>query len=137
MPMKRWIWWPCIELTMSRVPSTRGRPVAFRLMSGPRALMTACPRRTASRRGYHCGCCDGGAADDGGDVTGEPGDGLHDLSPMILTGAPQRAGAPAWRTSRSRSGNPDGALALGVVRGERSERIRRLVELVGLLDRHP
>src|SRR5215208_3474607 len=48
MPMKRWIWWRCIAVTMSRVPSTSGRPVAFLLMSGPRVLMTACPRRTAS-----------------------------------------------------------------------------------------
>src|SRR5215212_11153193 len=48
MPMKRWIWWRCIAVTMSRVPSTRGRPVVFLLMSGPRVLMTACPRRTAS-----------------------------------------------------------------------------------------
>ena len=81
--------------------------------------------------------CGGGAADDGGDVTGEPGDGLHDLSPMILTGAPQRAGAPAWRTSRSRSGYPYGALALGVLGCERMKRFVCLLELVGLLDGNP
>src|SRR5215208_3544512 len=39
MPMKRWIWWRCIAVTMSRVPSTSGRPVAFLLMSGPREVV--------------------------------------------------------------------------------------------------
>src|SRR5215208_321797 len=56
---------------------------------------------------------------------------------MILTGAPQRAGAPTWRTSRSRSGYPYGALALGVLGCERMERFVCLLELVGLLDWNP
>src|SRR5829696_892402 len=46
-------------------------------------------------------------------------------------------GGPAWRTSRSRSGYPYGALALGVLGCERMERIGSLLELVGLLDGDP
>src|SRR5215211_616440 len=152
MPMKRWIWWRFIAVTMSRVPSTRGRPVAFRLMSGPRVLMTACPHRTASStaagsvmapktvtftrrlplwllwwwRGGRRGRCHRRAG------RWTPRFISYDTDRSATTG-----GGPAWRTSRSRSGYPYGELAPGVLGCERMECFVCLLELVGLLDGNP